>query len=258
VIVLLHPLGMSAGVWDEVIALLDDEAVAPKLLGHRGGAPPRRRPIRIDDLVDDVERQLDERGIGRAHIVGNSLGGWVAIELARRGRALTVTAFSPAGSWTAGTEEQTFGARKIRRTKRLAQVGRALPMRLVLRSASARRQILRDVATRGDRLGAREVYEATRDLLGCVVLEDILTTAEELAPLEELPCPITLAWSGADRLLPLEVNGVVAGLRIPAADVVVLKGVGHVPMIDNPDLVARTIAQAAMSTTMREPPVSPF
>ena len=34
-----------------------------------------------------------------AHIVGNSLGGWVAFELERRGRARTLTAIAPAGGW---------------------------------------------------------------------------------------------------------------------------------------------------------------
>jgi pimeloyl-ACP methyl ester carboxylesterase len=247
---------MSARVWDEVApALARGHDVHPlNLLGHRGGNPPARRPIRIDDLVDDVERKLDELGIQQAHIAGNSLGGWVGIELARRGRALSLTAFSPAGSWTAGAPDQTFGARKIRRTKRLAQAGRALPMRFLLRAALLRRLTLRDVAAHGDRLTAAQAYETIADLLGCAVLEDILTTTEEIAPLDELPCPITLVWSGADELLPLELNGAVARHRLPQADFVVLDGVGHVPMIDDPDAVA----QAAMSTTMREPPVSPF
>ena len=38
-----------------------------------------------------------------AHIVGNSLGGWVAFELERRGRARTVTGIAPAGGWTRWT-----------------------------------------------------------------------------------------------------------------------------------------------------------
>jgi pimeloyl-ACP methyl ester carboxylesterase len=247
---------MSARVWDEVTPQLakQHKVIALTLLGHRGGAPARHRPVTVGDLVGDVERQLDARGIGRAHIVGNSLGGWVAIELARRGRALTVTAFSPAGSWTAGTAEQTDSVSKIRRAARLARLGRALPMRLLVRSATVRRLSLRDVARHGDRRTAEQVYEVNRDLLGCAVLEDFLTTTEEIAPLTEMPCPITLAWGRADTLLPLDVNGAVARRRLPQAEFVVIDGVGHVPMVDDPDAVA----QAAMSTTMREPPVSPF
>ena len=79
---------------------------------------PARRPVRIADLVDDVERILDEHVIDRPHVAGNSLGGWMALELARRGRARTVCALSPAGTWAAGTPEQTDGVRKIRQTAR--------------------------------------------------------------------------------------------------------------------------------------------
>ena len=50
-------------------------------------------------LADDVERRLDALGWDTAHIVGNSLGGWVAFELERRGRARTLTGIAPAGGW---------------------------------------------------------------------------------------------------------------------------------------------------------------
>ena len=254
-LVLLHPLGMSARVWDEVVPLLavSHDVIPLDLLGHRGGRAPARRPITIDDLVDDVERQLDERGLTRVHIAGNSLGGWVAIELARRGRALTAVAFSPAGSWTAGTAEQTHGARKIRRAMRLARLGRPLPMRRLFRLRLLRRLTLRDVAVHGDRLSADQVFRVTEDLLSCVVLEDILTTGEELAPLAELPCPLTLAWSGADALLPIDVSGAVARGRLPQAEFVVLDGVGHVPMIDDPERVARAILRSAAAASSTPP-----
>ena len=42
---------------------------------------------------------LDGLGIARAHLAGNSLGGWVALELAGLSRALSVTGLSPAGFW---------------------------------------------------------------------------------------------------------------------------------------------------------------
>ena len=50
-------------------------------------------------MVDAAESFLDEHGLARPHLAGNSLGGWVAIELARRGCAASVCAFSPAGFW---------------------------------------------------------------------------------------------------------------------------------------------------------------
>jgi pimeloyl-ACP methyl ester carboxylesterase len=236
---------MSTRVWDGVRPLLEahHDVVTLTTLGHRGGAAPSRRPMTVLDAVDHAERALDERGLERPHIAGNSLGAWMAIELARRGRAQTVCALSPAGAWTAGTAEQKHGVRKIRRAIRMARLSRALPMTVLMRSAVVRRLVLRDVAEHGDRLTAAQALEATADLLGCVVADDILSTGEEIAPLDPLPCPITLAWASDDALLPVKVNGAVARARLPQARFVVLPGVGHVPMIDDPETVARTILE---------------
>jgi pimeloyl-ACP methyl ester carboxylesterase len=236
---------MSARVWDRVVPFLEPhhDVVALTTMGHRGGAAAKRRPVTVRDLVDDAERALDERGLERPHLAGNSLGGWIAIELARRGRARTVCALSPAGSWTAGTAEQTAGVRKIRRAFRLARVS-PIPTSVLMRSATARRLTLRDVARHGERLTPAQAVEATRDLLECAVLEDMLRTTEEIEPLDALPCPITLTWAGEDAILPVAVNGAVARARLPQAGFEVLPGVGHVPMIDDPASVAGAILRA--------------
>ena len=196
--------------------------------------------MKVGHLVDDAERLLDEHGIERAHIAGNSLGGWMAIELARRGRAQSVCALSPAGSWTAGTAEQTAGVRRIRRMRRLAGAGPAVAL---MRFAAVRRLALRDVAERGDRLSAAQAMDGARDLLGCVIADELLATGEQIEPLDPLPCPITLAWAADDAILPLAVNGAIARARLPQARFVVLPGAGHVPMIDDPGGVARVILQ---------------
>ena len=190
-LVLLHPLGMSARVWEPLRPALEPhhEFIALTTLGHRGGGAAARRPATVGDLVDDAERALNARGLARPHIAGTSLGGWM------------VCALSPAGSWTAGTTEQTAGARRIRRSILSARLGRPLPMPLLMRSGTVRRLVLRDAAAHGDRLTVEQTVEATRDLLGCVIAEDILTTDEELAALDPPPCPITLAWAAEDRLL---------------------------------------------------------
>jgi pimeloyl-ACP methyl ester carboxylesterase len=243
-LVLLHGLGMSARVWDDVRPWLarHHEVVTPTLLGHRGGAAPPRRPVTVRDLVDGVEREIDERGLERPHVAGNSLGGWIAIELARRGRARTVCAISPAGSWTAGTAEQTAGVRKIRRLIRATRLGGRLPL---MRSGLVRRLALHDVAEHGERLTPAQAIGGGQDLLGCVVANDLLSTGEQIAPLDPLPCPVTLAWAAEDAVLPVSVNGAVARARLPQARFVVLPGLGHVPMIDD----ARCVADAILETT---------
>lgn len=102
-ILLLHPFLCSQNVWTTVADQLADtgrfEVLAPTMVGHNGGRPTSSWLLDTAALVDDVERRMDELGWKTAHIVGNSLGGWVAFELERRGRARTLTAVAPAGGW---------------------------------------------------------------------------------------------------------------------------------------------------------------
>jgi pimeloyl-ACP methyl ester carboxylesterase len=76
-LVLLHPLAMSARVWDAVTPWLEPfhDVVALTALGHRGGAAATQRPVTVRELVDHTERALDAHGLDRPHIAGNSLGG---------------------------------------------------------------------------------------------------------------------------------------------------------------------------------------
>ncbi|OBK16821.1 hydrolase [Mycobacterium asiaticum] len=232
---------MSARAWDPVIPMLTPhhDVIAPTAAGHRGG-PPLVGQASIRALTDETERFLDARGFDRVHIAGNSMGGWIAIELARRGRARSVCALSPAGFWTPGTADETRATRKIRRSKRLAQIAGPVAGAF-LRFGVVRSQTMRDIAEHGDRLTRGQALAAMSDLLGCPCADDLLGTLESVAPLDPLPCPVTLAWAARDKIFPPGVNGVVARQRLPQATYVLLPDVGHVPMIDNPRLVADTI-----------------
>ncbi|MGQ4598987.1 alpha/beta fold hydrolase [Nocardia sp. R6R-6] len=248
-LVLLHGVAMSERVWDELIPLLatQHEVITATALGHRGGPPALRRPARVEHLVDDIERRLDALGLCRAHLAGNSLGGWMAIELARRGRAQTVCALSPAGFWDCGSTSRSVAERRLARE---AAAGRLLGLLapLGLRSAVIRRVALRHVAEHGDRITPAQAMTVLRDLLGCTITADLLSTDEQIAPLESLPCPITVAWSANDRVLPARIHGPIARARLPEAAFSLLPSVGHVPMIDDPELVARTILAATHTT----------
>jgi pimeloyl-ACP methyl ester carboxylesterase len=242
-VVLLHGVTMSGRVWRRVTPLLepDLEVHTPTSLGHRGGSPVDEQPTRVSHLVDDMERYLDAEGLDQPHLVGNSLGGWMALELARRGRAASVCAISPGGFWDEGGRRGKD--RTVRTLERIALLGRlsrplgVLPHLLPL----SRRIAMADVAERADQLSPRHAASAVLDLAECVVLADILTTHESVEPFDELPCPVTIAWAERDRILPLRTLGQVARERIPQARFVILPGVGHVPMIDDPAMVADVV-----------------
>jgi len=113
---------------------------------------------------------------------------------------------------------------------------------LVLKSGSVRRIILRNFICQGERLSASRALDLYfDDPLGCTIMDDAAAWDEAAEPLDPLPCPITLAWSEIDRMVPAEPYGRLARELLPGASWIVLPGVGHNPMIDDPALVARTI-----------------
>ena len=240
-LVLLHGVTGSERMWRRVVPLLapHHDTIAFTALGHRGGTPASG-PATIAAVVDDAEQRLDDLGLQRPHLAGNSMGGWVALELARRGRAASVCALSPAGCWHADAADQHHASDRLRAVVRLTQATRAI-LPLAARSRAVRRLAMRDNAEHGDRLTPVEMLDLADDLLGCSVRDDLLGTTEQLAPLDPLPCPVMLAWSGRDRIFPPAVNGARARALMPRAQYRELADVGHVPMLDNPELVAATI-----------------
>ena len=112
---------------------------------------------------------------------------------------------------------------------------------LMFRSAALRRFGFRDAAVHGDRLTPAQAVELVSDGLACAVLNDLSADVWHIAPLNPLPCPITVAWSEKDALLPMAQYASALSERLPQATFKVLAGVGHDPMIDDPRLVSRTI-----------------
>jgi pimeloyl-ACP methyl ester carboxylesterase len=247
-LVLLHGILCSERIWGNVVGLLSGQhdVIVPTMLGHNGGPLASRRPASIEHLVDDLERLLDELGLAKAHLAGNSLGGWAALELARRGRALTVCALSPAGAWGSERDEQLVATlkRAVRDTQRSRRI-----VPLVARSRHIRRFALRNSALYGERVSPTEFLSLTDDVIGCQISGDLFESDARLSPLDPAPCPITLAWSAEDRIFPLETYRSRACELIPGADFIVLDDVGHIPMLDDPRLVAQTI----LSSTARSP-----
>ena len=111
----------------------------------------------------------------------------------------------------------------------------------MFRAAFVRRSFLRRMAVHGDRLNPAQAVEIINDSLDGAVLDDLSADEWHIAPLGPLPCPITVAWSEHDEVLPMAEYARALSERLPQATFKVLAGVGHVPMIDDPGLVARTI-----------------
>ena len=244
-LVLFHGITNSELAWAPVMPLLapDFDTIAVTALGHRGGEVPSEHPVTLGHLVDCAEGQLEELGLERPHLAGNSLGGWMALELARRGRARSVCALSPAGFWEEGWPalERSFGV--LLGARRDARRGRRITP-LLARSSRFRRWAMREACLHGNRVTREQFVALNEDVVGCDVAEELLQPGTQFEPLEA-PCPVTIAWAAEDRLFPLSIYEERARTLVGGAAFLVLDDVGHVPMCDDPQLVADTIRATA-------------
>jgi pimeloyl-ACP methyl ester carboxylesterase len=247
-LVLIHGFSGTPVMWEPVAPLLAErhELLIPVVAGHCGGAALADGvACAMPALVDELEAQMDAAGIETAHVCGNSLGGWLALELAVRGRARSVVALAPAGGWEAGSSAEARLRRYFVRTHRV--LGLAAPYaETVARRPGLRRIALRDVSAHPERYSARQALDIMRGALGCVIYTDLMEAILRDGPpkaFEGIECPVRIAWGTADRVIP---HGRYAQrLRdlIPDAEYVELDGLGHCPMVDDPELVSRTILE---------------
>jgi pimeloyl-ACP methyl ester carboxylesterase len=260
-LVLIHGFTATWRCWLPVLAELVPrfEVIAPTLHGHDGGGelPPRDVPHSIAHAADFLERHLDELGVGTAHLVGNSLGGALALELAKRGRAHSVVGISPAGGIRPG---DTASAKQIIRvfSRMQTTTTRALNhLPRVMARPRLRRLALRDVMTRGYQVPAAEALALARSSVRCDIVEDVYAVLRAgdaaLHGLEQIDVPTLIAWGDHDRILPMERHAPRLRQEIPGVEFRVLKGVGHTPMWDDPTLIAATIAGFAARAAERSP-----
>jgi pimeloyl-ACP methyl ester carboxylesterase len=242
-LLLLHGLGSHWQMWCPILDSLatTQEVIAVDLPGFGGSAPlePQIEPT-VQALARIVAAFLDECGWRNAHMAGNSLGGWIALELAKLGRAKSVVAISPAGFWTPG--ELRFARASLRLSRALARlVGPIAPT--LLSSSIGRTVLLWQMYTRPWRIPAGDAVLALRNFAGAPgfgrTLEAI-SRPEGFSGGESIRCPVTVAWGTRDRLLPPRQLTQVRA-RIPRACIALLDGCGHVPTWDDPDQTASTL-----------------
>ncbi|HSS33317.1 MAG TPA: alpha/beta hydrolase [Solirubrobacterales bacterium] len=239
-LVLIHGLGGSGGVWDPVVPLLaaEREVIVLEMPGF-GAAPPLPAGVEptAANLAAALHEECERRGVERPHVAGNSLGAWVGLEMGRCGWAASVTALSPAGLWRA-----PLGPRP-REVRNWAQ--RARPLVLAALAVPAlRRRMTSTFAAYPERIpagAARELVLGWVDAEGYEGANRAMRT--HIFDPEGYPAevPVTIAWGERDRLVgPPKPNRRPAGARF-----LVLPGVGHTPMWDDPELVARTLLEGS-------------
>jgi pimeloyl-ACP methyl ester carboxylesterase len=247
-VLLLHPFLMSQTVWDVVAQQLADtgryEVFAPTMAGHNGGPAAATWFLSSSTLADHVERQMDELGWDTAHIVGNSLGGWVAFELERRGRARSVTGIAPAGGWTRWSPVKFEVIAKFVSGMPILLLARLLGQR-AMRLPYSRRLATLPLSGSPDGIGERQLATIIDDAAHCPAYFQLLLKALLLPGLLELAqtaVPAHLVVCQKDRVVPPKRFSRHFTDFLPAnTQVTRLDGVGHVPMFEAPGRVTEVI-----------------
>lgn len=248
-LLLIHGFTGTHRAWGPLPELLSQqfEVLAPTGPGHSGG-PDISAGHPVDAMLDAHEAMLDEVGWERAHIAGWSMGGQLALELAVRGRALSVTALAPAGAdgpELAKVHSRT--ARLFRFDHAMARRGAKVVDRLA-RSAAFRAIALRNQMRNGARVSAQDSASMMRDFASTPVFADYLEQAltRQVEGLERIDVPVTIAWGDTDRVLRRDDHEPFYRERLPDARFVTLKKAGHTPFWDAPERVADVITQTAL------------
>jgi pimeloyl-ACP methyl ester carboxylesterase len=240
-LVLLHGIGHRRQAWEPVTDALAKErdVIAVDLPGFGDSPPlPTGTPYTVDATVGIMADLFDRLGLGRPHIAGNSLGGLFALEAADRGLVSSVTTFSPAGFYNA--RELAMAAATLRASRRAARLPEALLARLAT-SPRRRKAMFGMIYGRPDLIDFATLAADARALRDCVGFEPTLRAGRGVRFRGSCAdVPVTIAWGVHDRLLRMG-QAVRAQRTLPEARFIWLEGCGHVPMWDDPELVAKVL-----------------
>ena len=246
-LLLLHGIGHRWQAWEPVIDRVGahHDVIAVDLPGFaRSPLPPGGVLTAMPSLVAAVSAFLTDEGIERPHVAGNSLGGAIALELAAADHAASVTALSPAGF---ATRRQRRRARAILGTLRASAFLPASVLGAAMRSGAVRTLAFGPLVARPGRLSPQRTLDDALALRRAPGFRDASQMLQDYRCVTDPTVPVTIAWGDRDRILRPR-QAATARARLPRARHVELPGCGHVPMSDDPDLVACVILETTGAT----------
>jgi pimeloyl-ACP methyl ester carboxylesterase len=243
-LLLLHGMGSSRRDFTAVADLLAEHFdVLDVDLPGVGRSPALERRPTVAAITDAVERTLDAEGVGAVHVLGNSLGARVALELAVRGRARSVVAIAPSGLNV--PPERAFQGTGMGLARVVTRTAAPL-IEPLSRSALGRAALLAPLKARPwstspeEAIGAREGFADSRDYWRTLLWGLMLDVPRGL---DHVDCPVTLVQGVADwvssgqtvRYLPL----------VPHSRFRPLLWAGHAPQSDRPRTIVRLVEETA-------------
>jgi pimeloyl-ACP methyl ester carboxylesterase len=244
-LLLIHAGWTSWRIWTPVLDSLSKErdVLASTMPGHLGGPEvSRAHPPTLKNALDHILSEMDAAGFECPDIVGNSVGGFLAFELARLGRARSVIAICPEGkqSWLHTISLFTRGYLAHQAARRLLPV-----LRRALRVRSLRKFILRDATPSGHLVPAELAEHLIEAIAYCDVLQSIRSNIDGMSiptvgDVSDVKCPTYFIWGKQDTfVLKEEIDRYLADL--PAAKYLAIDKCGHCPQLDWPELIAQEI-----------------
>jgi pimeloyl-ACP methyl ester carboxylesterase len=253
-LVLLHGLGSARQAWDPVIPALAAQfrvlAIDLPGFGESDPLPGSVEPAPAA-LAASVARFLDELCIAAPHVAGNSLGGWIALELAGIRPVASLALLSPAGLWRGRTP--LYNRISLRLTRSFAEhSGRTVCRLMPYRAA----RILVLGQTHGRPAGIDPDYArmAVRSMGTAPGFDATMKATEPRCYRSGQPieAPVTVGFGSRDFLLRAHQSRHLDELP-PGTRVVALPGCGHVPMADDPAAVAAFITAATRTDQSKSP-----
>jgi pimeloyl-ACP methyl ester carboxylesterase len=217
------------------------DVLAVDLPGHGDSPALSERPT-IGAVTDVIEADLDALGMGRVHVLGNSLGARIALELAQRDRALSVVAIAPSGLNV--LPERIYQGAAMSTLRLVMSIlhpalgplvhfpaGRAV----LLMGLRSQPWLASAVEARALLEGFGESEDFWR-LLYWGILADVPTGFGDVR------CPVILAQGTADVIGSGQTPRYL--LAVPGASFQHLFGAGHAPQSDAPGSILRLVRQA--------------
>jgi pimeloyl-ACP methyl ester carboxylesterase len=237
-------------MWDLVLPALErrHNVLAVTLPGHAGG-PRLPEALSEATLPDAIEHLMDDAGFERAHLVGNSLGGFLALQLAARGRATSVVALAPAGGWAEIDESVD---RMLESFVEMHDLLAALApyADAIAATPDGRRRATQLITVNYEHIPPELIAHLICGVAGCTEVARFVAHARragwDLAA-GQIDCPVRVVWGAEDRLLPWPESAARHRESLPHGDWVVLDGVGHCPQLDVPVETAELILGVSLA-----------
>ena len=245
-LVLLHALGLSSRTWEPVIPLLAErfDVIAIDLpgFGESEPLPPEVEPHPAE-LAAAVAATLTKLGIVDVHLAGNSLGGWVCLEMAAMLPVRSLTLLAPAGLWRRHTP--AYCRVSLRATRFIARYVGWLA-RPLLATRTARTLMFAQSVGRPTRMTPAQARDAVTAMGSSPGFRATLRATLRRRYLAQKPieAPVTLVFGTRDRILLPRQSRHLDQLP-PHTRQAALAGAGHVPMTDDPEGIAALIGDTA-------------